>query len=321
MATQKVVIPKGLVNPNETTIVEIPKSFQNVGTVVARPRRSASPGRPGSGVGPTTYRKGAEKNKSLPKAKLYGKFKMLHDGGTSFGGMQNWYDESSAASSSGARSPSPQRQASMSPYHPPYRAPTSFVLPQDRDISDADISYRGFRDIVHPVNSTMREIDDMMETIPYKAFRPTKGMSSHPNTPQRSPQSMRRYLPSDSSELEQSYSQDVSSRGNSQQIREERSFADYSQDYSGSGECHCVSDLPSEDETGGYEGDVSAGSPKQQLTQSQVLSSLGEIESTELNQIMADLSSFQRSRRQLIFDASSLSGPGDIAKNFISKTT
>lgn len=39
---QKVVIPKGLVNPTETTIIEIPGNLQNVATVVARPMASRS---------------------------------------------------------------------------------------------------------------------------------------------------------------------------------------------------------------------------------------------------------------------------------------
>lgn len=42
MATpsQKVIIPKGLVNPYETTIIEIPKKLQNKPAVVARPKSS-----------------------------------------------------------------------------------------------------------------------------------------------------------------------------------------------------------------------------------------------------------------------------------------
>lgn len=42
MATpsQKVIIPKGLVNPYETTIIEIPKKLQNKPAVVARPKTS-----------------------------------------------------------------------------------------------------------------------------------------------------------------------------------------------------------------------------------------------------------------------------------------
>lgn len=42
MATtsQKVIIPRGLVDPRETTIIEIPKSLQNRPTVVAKPKSS-----------------------------------------------------------------------------------------------------------------------------------------------------------------------------------------------------------------------------------------------------------------------------------------
>lgn len=37
-SSQKVIIPKGLVNPREMTIIEIPKNLQNKSAVVARPK-------------------------------------------------------------------------------------------------------------------------------------------------------------------------------------------------------------------------------------------------------------------------------------------
>lgn len=43
MAFQQVIIPKGLINPNETTIVEIPENLKNAATVVARTRTQPGP--------------------------------------------------------------------------------------------------------------------------------------------------------------------------------------------------------------------------------------------------------------------------------------
>ena len=145
---QKVVIPKGLVTPRETTIIEIPRNLQNVGTVVARPRPvcySPSMDQPAT---PKMTKKRTYTRKTYPPRRAPG-YGGLDDAGLTFAGIPN--DESYQAS------------PVFKPWYP--------ISPRDRygEISKGDVSYAvcqpGKAGFDPPLtSSTFREIDDPRES-------------------------------------------------------------------------------------------------------------------------------------------------------------
>ena len=151
---QKVVIPKGLVNPRETTIIEIPRNLQNVGTVVARPRPvcySPSMDQPAT---PKMTKKRTYTRKTYPPRRAPG-YGGLDDAGLTFAGIPN--DESF------------QTPPVFKPWYP--------ISPGDRygEISKGDVSYAvcqpGKAGFDPPLtSSTFREIDDPRESKYSKSF-------------------------------------------------------------------------------------------------------------------------------------------------------
>ncbi|RZC39762.1 uncharacterized protein BDFB_007655 [Asbolus verrucosus] len=190
--SQKVVIPKGLVNPNETTIVEIPIRLKHLDMVIARPKQDWSYG---------TNRSPFDNFNPHDAATFY------HEGGM---------------------------------FHPD-----------------------------HPANRTPPSLYDQS---------PVSSM----------------YTPGSA------------------------------EDSSSIPVCSGSSSCPGNSSSGAYQrfdsSGLSPGSPDRSLTQSDVMNSLGQLESSELHKIMGDLSDFQSARRKLVFDASSLASAADVSSNILSHT-
>ncbi|XP_044271227.1 uncharacterized protein LOC123015523 [Tribolium madens] len=151
---------------------------------------------------------------------------------------------------------------------------------------------------------------------PYQGFRPGAA-SSRGNSPARTPPSVQKYASSSMGTPESYYSRSVSSgspRGTTTQISEEVSY------YSTTPEDACPCSGSS---SGGYQrfDSSDSGAYKRfdsdsggaQITPNDVMNSLSQLESAELNRIMENLEKFQKARRALVQEASNLPTAGDLS--------
>jgi hypothetical protein len=318
---QKVVIPKGLVNPHETTIVEIPRKLQNVGTVVARPRpksyQSSNTGDSScaSTPGPKVVQKTSFVRRTYPPKSRRVGMGFLHDEGVTYGGRP--YEEESAV------------DESSHGFHPYYPRP-----PGDRraDISPGDVSYAvgkygkaGF-DPPALLSSTMQGLDDVEGSL-YRDFRPRRGSSTVTGERGARPmgslepyQSSGEYASPGSSYYKSSM---MSSTPNEQtEMTEERYSYDYEPSTTPEDDCPCSGGssgaykrFSSGESAGGS--DPLGGGPRM----GDFMKSIGDLESEELSRIMQDLSSFQGARRKLVYDASSLATAADVSSSLLGNSS
>ncbi|KAJ3622079.1 hypothetical protein MTP99_002608 [Tenebrio molitor] len=318
-APQKIVIPKGLVNPRETTIVEIPNNLKNVGTVVARPRTGNTTTTPSPSQFlrvPGPCRAGRT---HPPKSKQIGAG-YLHDAGITYAGRP--YEEESPNESSHG-------------FHPYYPKPPGYRY---GSISKGDVSYTvgryggtGFDpDLIDA--STPQDLDYSEGSL-YRDFRPRR-RSSNPNSPGcwPGPTSIQRYQ----------FSDEYNS-GQSPETSGSMPPYDYTQEYSPSQSRLYTSERAVDsthnssyyqyqpEEESEYSPSPSMqipGAPRrrasyggrgnrvgQPLSAAELMDSLGKIENRELNTIMNDVNRFQQARRKLVFDASSLQSSADLSKS------
>ncbi|EFA07395.1 hypothetical protein TcasGA2_TC016377 [Tribolium castaneum] len=227
MGTQKVVIPRGLINPSETVVVEIPEQFKDVSTVVARPK-SADMSIP---LPPTPKnRLVAKPGRTWPKADNRGGFGALYDDeGITWGGRPN-EEESSYATPSPRPPPPPKRFSKTPPGTYPQRIPRRpWYMGDERagitwggkgnrpmkqgqrprppgwayqELSPGPVTYPGkFGSVRYhtdfdpnpALHSTLRDLDDPIERTMYCDFRPSRGMSPRPNSLGESPDSLRHW--------------------------------------------------------------------------------------------------------------------------------
>ncbi|EFA09897.1 uncharacterized protein LOC103314218 [Tribolium castaneum] len=148
---------------------------------------------------------------------------------------------------------------------------------------------------------------------PYQGFRPGAA-SSRGNSPARTPPSVQKYASSSMGTPESYYSRSVSSGGQNR-ISEEVSY------YSTTPEDPCP--CSGESSSGGYQrfDSSDSGAYKRfdsdsgggQITPNDVMNSLSQLESAELNRIMDNLEKFQKARRALVQEASNLPTAGDLS--------
>lgn len=84
MAFQQVIIPKGVINPNETTIVEIPERLKNVSAVVARAKTQSTHNSSSAKPEPRVIKKTSYTRRTIPKKQPQNLDKM-------YSGSQNDY--------------------------------------------------------------------------------------------------------------------------------------------------------------------------------------------------------------------------------------
>lgn len=217
MTTQKVVIPRGLIKPGETVVVEIPAQLKGVSTVVARPKSGAStpPRRPPK-----------HPARTWPRRNVGGGLANLYDDDPyTFGGRPNETDSTIEEPCTPPR----RRPLNLSQTPPqtfpekskkPWRTGQAYSFAgaenkrmrfrtKERHSSPGESSSFFAGNVTYPKNwrergsgifvpnviraSSLREIDDPRETSLYCDFRPTRGMSPRAGSPGQSPDTLRHW--------------------------------------------------------------------------------------------------------------------------------